>query len=430
MEPFVAFSIAGTVILLGFIGEWIFEKTNIPDPIWLMLFGILLGNTYSFKDHAAFVEVSTLFTLFALIFILFEGVLNTDLRSIFFGVVRGGGVSVLSFIITTMATALFMKGLGWGWLEGLLLGVVVSDSAQAIIIPLLKKLNVSTETYSVLTFESAISDVFGIVGAVTIINIILLGNINVTDIVQRLTQTFSVSLVMGIILGLAWVPIHQWMNRFSKSYITTIGTLLLVYSLVEYLGANGPLACLTFGIIIANSRQIFSLFKKPQESLTPGAKFFYSEISFFVKSFFFVYLGFVFNLRDINILVVGIALTLLIFVLRPLSVRLSGIHKIVSSKERTYIEVMNPKGTAAAVLAQLPLQYGLPIAEVFSTLVLAVITTSILACILFVFLAKNDHFRGFIGEPERVGAAAKAAAAGTPSSQGKPPSRANPPSSP
>src|SRR5512141_164237 len=119
MDPYIIFSIAGAIILLGFLGERIFEKTSIPDPIWLMLFGVLLGYFYPIANNDIFRSVGGLFTVFALIFLLFEGVLSTDLRSFFTGVLRGSGVAVAGFFITIAVTAAFMSLLGWGLLEGL-----------------------------------------------------------------------------------------------------------------------------------------------------------------------------------------------------------------------------------------------------------------------------------------------------------------------
>ena len=397
MEPYVVFAIGGAVILLGFIGEWIFQKTDIPDVIWLMLFGIVLGRVYPISSHPSFTQIGSLFTIFALIYILFEGLLNTDLKSFFQGVIKGSEVSILCFILTIAATVGFMRIFGWNLLEGLLLGIILTDSAQTVIIPIMQKLKIGKDAYSALTFESAISDVVGIVGAITIINIMILNTASFAEVSRKLIYTFSVSIVVGIIGGFLWTTLEKKMDTFAKSYMTTIGALLLLYSSVEYLGGNGALACLAFAVIYANTKEIFAVFHKDGagEEVGPGAKFFYAEISFFVKSFFFVYLGLSINLHSINMILVGAAIAILLILIRPLGVKLSGIGKSISDKDRTYVEILNPKGTAAAVLALLPLQYGLSFAEDFSTLVFSVITFSILICIILVFLANRNHFHGF-----------------------------------
>jgi len=44
--------------------------------------------------------------------------------------------------------------------------------------------------------------------------------------------------------------------------MTTIAALLVVYAGVEYLDASDALACLAFGIVVGNSKQIFSALNK------------------------------------------------------------------------------------------------------------------------------------------------------------------------
>jgi potassium/hydrogen antiporter len=396
LEVAITFAVAGAVILLGFIGEWIFEKTSIPDPIWLILFGVGIGQMYGLAGNQMILEVGVLFSTFALIFILFEGVMNTDLKNIFFGFMKGSGLAVIGFFCTVFATAVAMKLIGWGWLEGILLGVILGDSAQAVIIPIIKKINIGKESAAALTFESAMTDVLCIVGAVTLINMMRLQSFSITEISKSVLYSFSIAILLGIAFGFIWVNIHRSMNRFNKSYITTIAALLMIYSFVEYLGANGALACLAFGIIIANSREIFQFLKRnPEEGPSEGEKFFYSQISFFVTSFFFVYIGIMINLRQPALILVGFLLTILILISRPLAVRLSGISSKLSEKDRVFVEVLNPKGTSAAVLAQLPLQYGLSHGLEIATIVTSVITFSIFICIIFVFFTTRGIFHGF-----------------------------------
>ncbi len=396
MEPFVLFSIAGAVILLGFLGEWIFDKTSIPDPIWLMLFGVILSQFMPVADNPVFTEVGTLFTVFALIFILFDGTINTNLRDMLFGVTRGSSIALLSFILTVTVTTVVVWAVGFGLLNGLLLGVIVGDSAQTVIIPLFKKIKISKEAAAALTFESAFSDVLCIVGAVTIIKVMTLNNFAMMDVTKSIFYSFSVAIVVGILWGFMWLAIHKKIDQYTRSYLTAIAVLLLLYSFVEYIGASGALACLAFAIVLGNSKKIMEAFhKNEEESITPGAKFFYGEISFFVKSFFFVYLGMLLNLKEPILILFGVVITLLVYLVRPLAVKLSTRKLNLSENDIAYLEVLYPKGLSAAVLAQLPLQYGLPYAQMFSNVIISVITSSILLTIIMIFLAEKGIFFGF-----------------------------------
>ena len=44
LEPFSILALLGITIILGYVGQIIFEKTKIPDIIWLMVFGITINS--------------------------------------------------------------------------------------------------------------------------------------------------------------------------------------------------------------------------------------------------------------------------------------------------------------------------------------------------------------------------------------------------
>ena len=223
------FTVAGILIFIGFIGEWIFGKTNIPDVIWLMLLGIGVGQFVKIGDNAAFTQLAPIFTTFALIFILFEGAINIDIKKMIKGVASGGTLSTLNFFFSLIIVALVMMVVGWSFLEGLLLGAIIGGVSSAVIIPMTKKIRVKSNTALVLTFESAISDVLCIVGTLTILNIMILHSFSVAGVVQEIVYSFGIALFIGIVGGLAWVKLDKTMQSVSKSYMTTIAVLLLLY---------------------------------------------------------------------------------------------------------------------------------------------------------------------------------------------------------
>jgi len=397
VDVITIFSLFGITIFVGFAGEWIFEKTTIPDVIWLIILGFAVGQALHISGNPLIQQIGPIFTTFALVFILFEGVLNIDLKEVFAGVVEGSELAVVSFTLAILFSGITMLALGWGILESLVMGAILGDSAQAVIIPLIKKIH-TKKAGLILTFESAISDVLCIVGALAFINIFVLNTFSINMVLQKILYSFVLAVFVGVGFAFFWVRVHRIMDRFSKSYMTTIAALLLVYSFVEWIGANGALACLSFGIVVGSSKKLFSLFdKKDAYSLTPSAKFFFAEISFFVKTLFFVYLGMIIDVSDMRLIAIGVFLALLLFAVRALAVRLSSKRLELDRREVTYLEILNPKGLSAAVLAQLPAQYGMPHAHEFSTIVFAAIITSVLISILTVYLTEKGIYHGLSG---------------------------------
>ena len=50
--------LTGVTIFLGYVGNLIFEKTRIPDAVWLLVFGLLVGPIFNLIDTTMFLSIS------------------------------------------------------------------------------------------------------------------------------------------------------------------------------------------------------------------------------------------------------------------------------------------------------------------------------------------------------------------------------------
>jgi cell volume regulation protein A len=94
-----------------------------------------------------------------------------------------------------------------------------------------------------------------------------------------------------------WIYALAHLERFSYSYMVTLAGLLLVYSITAFLGGSGPVSVLLFGLVIGNRASLLRLLRRPNVEILTGEKVhsFHNEITFFVRSFFFIFLGMTFN---------------------------------------------------------------------------------------------------------------------------------------
>jgi cell volume regulation protein A len=115
LDPAVlAFLVAGLVIVLGFLGEEFFKRTSIPDPILLLLFGLLLGPVLNIFSREQLISISPYFAALALIVILFDGGLNMDIRQAIKNSPRAIVLGFTGFILNVLVTTLLCKFLlGW-----------------------------------------------------------------------------------------------------------------------------------------------------------------------------------------------------------------------------------------------------------------------------------------------------------------------------
>ena len=70
IEPLSILTFFGITIALGYIGSLIFERTSIPDIVWLLLFGLLVGPVFNLMDRTTFITASSLLGAIALLIIL------------------------------------------------------------------------------------------------------------------------------------------------------------------------------------------------------------------------------------------------------------------------------------------------------------------------------------------------------------------------
>ncbi|NPC81522.1 hypothetical protein HPC49_25270, partial [Pyxidicoccus fallax] len=114
---------------------------------------------------------------------------------------------------------------------------------------------------------------------------------------------------------------------------------------------------------------------------------FVQEGAFLFKVLFFVYLGASFRVEDVSALVSGAVAVVALLLVRPWAVRASLPPRGTSRRDASVAAMLSPKGMAAAVLATLPAQRGLPGGERIATVVGAVVVVSIVASSVLAALA-------------------------------------------
>lgn len=394
----VLFAVIGVIIFLGFIGEYVFRKTNIPDIIWLIFFGIFIGTLTDIQKTAGFQDTAPIFTTFALIFILFEGSLKIKLLDLFKSTSKATILTFVSFITAIIVVTIVGQLIGLPILDSMLIGAIIGGTSSAVVIPIAERISVKSETVSLLKLESSISDVLCILASITILNIMVEPTgFSLKDPLNSLIGSFAIAIMVGILAGFIWIPFIKFIHKHAKSYMITIAFLLLLYSFVEYIEASGAIACLTFGIVLGNSKQIYELMRKEDttSALQKDQMFFYSQISFFVKTFFFVYLGMIIDFSDATPFILAGIITILLFIVRPAAV--TPIARKLMKKDRAALEVLIPKGLAAAVLAQVPATFlgsEVAIMDGLGSMVLAVVLYTIIISSVLIFLVERNWYKG------------------------------------
>jgi cell volume regulation protein A len=394
----MAFLVAAIIIVLGFLGEEFFNRTSIPDSILLLLFGVLLGPIFQLFAQQQLLAITPYFAALALIIILFDGGLNMDIREAVRNSPRALVLAILGWTLNVIVTAVICKYLlGWRFLNGLLLGSIVGGGSSIIVIALIRKLKVTEKIETVLSLESILTDVLCTVGAFTVINILLqevaaenvTASIDLGAALGSIGIAFGVGILSGLGFGVAWLVLLERIKGKPNAYMLTLAMLFLTFVVATNLGGNGALSALFFGLIIGNSRHIARLFKfRTTISIDDNVRGFHSQISFLIRSFFFVFTGLLFSFSSFTSLIIGIVLSFIFLGIRFIVIKMAAI-KSELHKYETLMTVMFPRGLAAAVLASIPLTSGVPGSQVFPEIAFIVILTTIITCTIGVAVLKK-----------------------------------------
>ncbi len=396
------------ILFFGFFAEFIFKKFSIPDVLFLILLGFVLGpNALGWVDLSQITELIPIFTTFTLLFLLFDGAFNINLTALVKEFSHSLILTTFNFVISTIISTVIMVAFGFPFLISLFTGFLLGGVSSSFVIPILKEMNVGTKLYSLLALESALTDVFCIVFSLTVIEIINLGTFAVKTLATQLVSLFAIEGLVGFLAGVVWIILI--LKVFKKhSYIMVIAFLILVYVITQFLGGNGAIATLFFGLMLNNSKPLSSIFrgitstekKERKKALegelgvsvtTPSEQEFYHQISFLLKTFFFVYIGLLIDLSDTKALIIGGILSVTLMLSRTGSRLLT---KEMLPQNRSLVDSMFARGLAAAVIAQLALSAGIPHADFIVRVAFVTITGTILLSSIRIFILKaQGHFK-------------------------------------
>lgn len=381
------FFLLGSIIIIGFFSMQFFEKTKFPDILFLMLLGVLLGPAFGIVDSSSssiIRQLSEFVGTLALIILLFDGGINLNIFRVVRDLGKASVFTILVFILSTTVIALTMQWLlGWTFLQGLLLGTAVGGSSSAIVISILSKTSASNDTKTILTLESAMTDALCVIGALMLTGILLSNTVSVSSVGSQLASAFSVAFVSGLLFAIGWTFILKNFTGKPFGYLLTLAVLFILYALTESVGGRGAIAVLIFGIVLSSMQQIAALMKFEGDfKLEDKMRQFQVEVSFFVRTFFFVYLGLIITFADItfNLILVSIALIIGLIIARAAGIKLMG--SVFTDKRSNFLIItMLPRGLAAAVLAFYPERNGVILPGFTELVFLIIILTNIMATI-------------------------------------------------
>ncbi len=380
MEPFF---LIGSVIIIGFLGYFLYSKTQIPETLILIIVGLILGPITGVVPRELVMGVVPTFSTLALIIIIFDSGFSLDMIKIMREFISSFVFTVITVLLTVVFVSVYFSLLlGWQWQYSILLAIVTAGTTTITVMSIVGRMRVAREVKNLLATESIVNDIILIVAATTAIQFIKYETISLSAPMTMMMSNFSIGVVIGAVAGGLWLYVLSRVLAPHLAYIATLGIIFMLYDTTEWFGGSGAVASLFFSLILGNAKRMNKRFQF-------GGHFAYANelrnvnfnIAFFVRTFFFVMLGITFNAKAVTWLIFFYSIGLLALLLGARWVAAWMLAKAVPSFEqyRMLIATMMPRGLVAIVLAFLPVKEGIIIPYFTELVLIMIFTTTITA---------------------------------------------------
>ena len=385
-------AIIGLLIFAAHLFSSIFSKRRIPDVLFLIMIGLVIGPLTHWVDSEKLTLLGSILSAVTLVLILFESGIQLSFNNLKDSFKPSLKLTALNFVVSAIAVWLVV----WLVLKvdpviSLMMGCVLGGTASAVVIPTVRQLKMSQKSATILILEAAIGNVFSIVLALALLHAIKSRHVEFGMIFGDIFSSFILATLIGLLGAIFWALILDKVREIKYSVLTTPAFVFIIYGINEWMGYSGAIAALAFGIGMANIDGIYDgllkkVIKKRPANLNDTERALFSELVLLLKTFFFVYVGMSIQLYAWQPIVIGLAITVLLYALRIPVVRLAVQNKYqIPSQERKYMSVTTPKGLTAAVLATQAMAF-IPDVEtgffirniVFSVILFSIVINSIL----------------------------------------------------
>ncbi len=363
------------LILVSVISSKLSDRFAIPALLLFLSIGMLagsegIGGIYFNNPHLA-----KSLGIIALIFIIFSGGLDTNWSDIRPILLPGVMLSTLGVLITALVVGFFaVYILKFSFIEGLLLGSIVSSTDAAAVFSILKskKISLKSPLKPLLELESGSNDPMAVFLTISFISFIKINEMNFISIIPRFVLDMGIGALVGYFMSRFIVFL---IDRLSLEYeglypVMMISLVLLTYSIAAFLKGNGFLAVYLAGLLIARAE--FSNKKSIAK--------FHDGIAWLMQIAMFLTLGLlVFPSKIVSVVGGGLLLAfILMIVARPLSVFISLLPFNITTRKKIMVSWVGLRGAAPIILATFPLLAGVRQADTIFNIVFFVVITSVL----------------------------------------------------
>jgi len=370
----VIFIIFSTLVILSILTIKLSNRFGIPSLVLFLAIGMLAGSDglggITFDNPSLVRSLG----ITALVLILFSGGLDTEWSAVRPIVWQGLSLSTIGVLVTALLIGMFVAWVqGFTFLEGLLLGAIVSstDAAAVFMVLRARKTKIPRRLIQLLEFESGSNDPMAVVLTIALIRLLTEPSTSFAELVLFFVMQMGLGAAIGIAMGEIMRRLFNALDLELEGIypVLSVALALLTYGLTDYLDGSGFLAVYLAGLVM--QRKPFT----HQQSVLR----FHDGLAWLMQVTMFLALGLqVFPARLLPVAGVGILISLfLIFIARPASVHAALAFSPMSFREQTLVAWAGLRGAVPIILATFPLVAGLEKADTIFHMVFFIALTSV-----------------------------------------------------
>ncbi len=369
-----ALVIVALLLTLSVLGSKASGRLGVPAMLFFLALGMLAGQSGLGALRFVDLTLTQLVGVLALVFILYSGGLDTDWRRVRAVLREGVLLSTVGVLATALLTAAFARLLGFTFLEGVLLGAIISSTDAAAVFTVLRsrEVRLKGELEPLLELEAGSNDPFAVFLTFGAIALIQAADVSIWTLAPMAVVQFALGGAAGFAIGYGAVRLINHIRlRFDGLYaVLTTAVVLFCYGATAMLGGNGFLAAYLCGLVMGRADFIH------KNSLLR----FHDSIAWLMQIVMFLLLGLLVSPQQLGMVAgKGLAVTaFLLLVARPASVLLVLAGSRFNLRERLLIAWVGLRGAAPIILATFPLLAGISKAEMIFNIVFFVVLVSVL----------------------------------------------------
>lgn len=376
-----------TILIVAGIGSYISKKIGLPKLIGQILGGIIIGP--SFLSLVKQTEFISNLAEIGVILLMFLAGLETDLDELKksfkkSSLIASGGI-ILPFIMGFFTIYILRNQ--FDMKEGIFLGVILTATSMGIAIETLKDLDELNSEFGMSILGAAvIDDVIGVI----ILAIVLSSFGQATTNIESLIIKILIFIILTALIG-KWISRYilnneKWFKSIKPRYLLGISliTVLLFSVFASNFGMAAIIGAYSFGAIMSTTALKEKVIKEIDRFGT----------AFFIP-LFFVNIGLMINLQSVAkylsiTIVIAIVGIISKIIGSTLGARISGFD--LKQSFRVGISMI-PRAEVSLIISNLGLKLGFISEDIFSGVILLVVSSTILAPYLLKVTSKQKSFK-------------------------------------